>query len=925
MSARGRIACFLVSLALVASVVVSWAASADARPAQNEDEEPFKPDHDTPEEGGECFVLTNVFVAYDPQSRPPEEIPAGTEGQVGTVVSWEDYTADPGWTVDIPDTHYLYCLDDGIYYGMGTVEDATLGDSELGHRVNPNNFPASHTCLVAIHVPRNPDGTSQIVNEVFPPQHPSDLYGNLQTYEEFLDADDVDAEELHDDQMLCSFGGIWRRADFLYLGCDGYTYAGVPRRVTITDRCWGRFPTSNYNITYASGAWNDFDSKIYGFATGLAFDIGKTATALGLWAVGWAYEFDFDDFLGFVDDVGMDYQSKLIEPFGLDRIVFLCLVAWVAITLLKGKTGQALGEVVTSVVLMTFAAVLLANRIGYLESLGNVMDKASADLLVAGNGGDPRESQGDLGSAVKNTQASLHRSLVEQPYDYLQWGRSLDDTGCAEARDHVLGWGLSGSRVVELEEDGPQGEEGDEMTDVRNLMLGWSDGRCRAEADFNDVPSSSRLVGAILTLAVSLVAIGLLGGTALTVVASKFAALLLFSVAPFAALLAGMPAGARRLAWLWVAGTGQVAVTVVGLSAVLSLVGLSLQRILQAMTNISLEERFAIILLLLLVLAGVRRTMVGSLGSSAGRLADNLTNVRLGGGGAGWQGPSGSRGLGLGGMEQMVRSGIGRAAWAAGGAAAVGTRLAWRAGPLTAGRLGRAGGRVIAQRRRETRSWRNIVKARRTGDIMSSQQIKTTYPLGGGGGGTPGPGRGPGPARPGGPTHPPSGPSRQQRPPTAKQRALDAERRGDRHGAMYWQGVHTAEQTYHSGMTRATSQMQQDSLRQQFNTRVQSLGQAYQGGTGKAPPRSTAPWVTPAPVAGGGGRQPIPHTSAANGYGQGSSVLEVTNYPGYGRRFRKDFKTAKRMAGLGGGGRGRGRPWVNPTHANAPSRSSRRR
>ena len=65
---------------------------------------------------------------------------------------------------------------------------------------------------------------------------------------------------------------------------------------------------------------------------------------------------------------------------------------------------------------------------------------------------------------------------------------------------------------------------------------------------------------------------------------------------------------------------------------------LGLERLFMATNNVDLVERFFIMNLLVIVVALGRKRMLAGGASASGRFVDNMTNLRLGGGGTPWQG-----------------------------------------------------------------------------------------------------------------------------------------------------------------------------------------------------------------------------------------------------------------------------------------------
>jgi hypothetical protein len=302
---------------------------------------------------------------------------------------------------------------------------------------------------------------------------------------------------------------------------------------------------------------------------------------------------------------------------------------------------------------------------------------------------------------------------------------------------------------------------------------------------------------------------------------------------------------------------------------------LGVNRLLEETQDVGLVERFIMVNLAVLVVAMARRRLLASGQASAGRLADNLTNVRIGGGGAPWQGPSGSAGANLLNIDRGLRQGA-----------------------ITAGAGAAVAGRMIAQRMRERRIWHNTLKARRRGDRMAGLQHKTYYSDAPGGSNGPGPrygygdagspsgpgprpGPGPGPRTGGSPRTRPgprnqrsygtggrpggragSGPSRAQ---TPAARAAAAAADGRKNDAAYWGGVDSAGNMYQSDMRKAGGPEDHARAQARYTAQVRGYRDRFENATGRTAPMHPEPWVSagaegrrPEPVGGGGSRSRVP-------------------------------------------------------------------
>jgi len=343
----------------------------------------------------------------------------------------------------------------------------------------------------------------------------------------------------------------------------------------VPDDCWGRFPSSHYDIGFDEGAWNHISRKVYGTFTDLAFSGARSATALALWLVQWAYGFAVYDRLGSsAVDIARRYQAGVVGPLGLPQLAWFYTVAWAAVAALRGKLTMAAGELATSVVAAGLAGLVLANPAGYLRGTFDTLGTASAAVLATGTGQPPPRDGADAKAVLGPLQAQIHGAFVEQPYDYLSWGGPLPPQ-CAAARDRIVA-------------TGPHGAD----NEPRTVMEAAG---CEEQARFNHDPTGTRLFGAVLTLGAAATMVVLLGLVAATVVVAQMVVVVLFAIAPFALLAAVLAGSGRELAWRWMAGLARAVVAVVGMSVVLSLLLLSVTAVLAASGDLGLVERFALV------------------------------------------------------------------------------------------------------------------------------------------------------------------------------------------------------------------------------------------------------------------------------------------------------------------------------------------
>ena len=413
----------------------------------------------------------------------------------------------------------------------------------------------------------------------------------------------------------------------------------------LPDRCWGTYPSSYYDFNYDGGGVLDFRRQVLGTLTGLAFSAGKGLTQVGLWLTGWSYEWDAEDRLGLVsNDLADRFDRGLVGPFQLDFVAWFVVVTWAGFTMLRGRISVAGGELVLSVLLAAVAAVFVANLAGYRAGAFHTLTRLSDAVLSVGDSGElpdtPRATDEVLGDHLR----SLHIAFVEEPYDHLNWGRSLggyaDDAGatapigldCVPERDAIVARGPHGAdgfpRQVMVDGGG--------VDDV--------DGGCVEEAAFNGEASWDKFFATILYLVAALFMFLLLGMVALTIVLAKLGVIFLFALAPFATVLAVLPGGGRRSAWRWLSSLLSMLGLVAAMSFVLAFLVVAVDGFLTS-TNEAVEpiERFLVLDALVAGAVIARKRLLAAGMAMANQLGDRLAistpagsgSVGASGGGAG--------------------------------------------------------------------------------------------------------------------------------------------------------------------------------------------------------------------------------------------------------------------------------------------------
>lgn len=398
-------------------------------------------------------------------------------------------------------------------------------------------------------------------------------------------------------------------------GCTTSTARSIGQDL-VPEGCWGRFPSANYDIGCDEGAWNHLSRKVYCTFTDLSFQGGRTATAVAAWLAGWAYSFNA---ASIVTDPAITmanaFQTRLVGPLDLADLAWFAMVAWVAITALRGRVTHAAGEFVVSVLLAGLAGIMLASPAGYLNGTFDTMSRLSTATLAAGTGHPIPDTATDAGAVVAPIQTQLHGAFVEDPYDVLNWGTVQMTAECRAARDQIVAAGPHGTS------DGPR-----TMMDLAG---------CEDLSDFNHDPSAQRLFGAVLAFVAAGIMTVLIGLLSLTVVVAQLSVAVAFIVLPFAAALAVLPGAGRGLAIRWVTTVLRAVVAMVAMSFLLAVMLMTIQALLAGSDAMPMFARFALVDVAAIVAILARKRVIAAGHGLAAGFGSAAAAARPGSGGPG--------------------------------------------------------------------------------------------------------------------------------------------------------------------------------------------------------------------------------------------------------------------------------------------------
>lgn len=430
----------------------------------------------------------------------------------------------------------------------------------------------------------------------------------------------------------------------LLLGAGSATAAEPAAGQLLPDEHVGDYPASRYEIWYDEGGLFSVGAKVLGLATELAFGATRALVSLATWLVTWAYSFGFANTLAEpAARIAEAYATRLIGPLELRYLALFIAVTYAAWNLLRHRIARGLGELAVSALVLIVGGAMLVQPAQMLRTGVGLTAGISAALLELTTDGDARAGTDPAaGEFVIATSAAdpltqgLRQAFVAQPHDLLNWGESL--TGrCADARDAAL-------------DGGPHGTDDTPRELMRNAG-------CETQAAFNERASAERLMSALLVLVAAFIVLAALVLIAVTVVAAQLFAVGLVALLPFAVLLGVLPGGGRQLLWRWLAAGLRTLAVTVAMAGLLAFVLVTSDALLADATS-SLLERFALLVVLAVVLFIARRKVLRGTQTVAGNLGRRLETARIGGThGSGWMAPAALGGASGFGLAQLGRDG----------------------------------------------------------------------------------------------------------------------------------------------------------------------------------------------------------------------------------------------------------------------------
>ncbi|MEM9653543.1 MAG: hypothetical protein AAGA65_15735 [Actinomycetota bacterium] len=380
----------------------------------------------------------------------------------------------------------------------------------------------------------------------------------------------TDGADEEDDRSLGELAADEQRADDrpLQSGLDPWERGGL-RANFGTDS----IPISHYQIGADVTGWLGVPDPLDSFVasqTNWAFTTSTFLVILATNALDWAFEFPLaEDLIG---DAGVLAQNYSVDFFGFGLstsiyslalsvtmvvagfkavtrgvivagtevvLAFVAYVTLIVLTLTSGFGNAGLSVARLSSDLSSGIASFAAGQERQDECAGAIAEADGAETAQAGDGSpdDGNSDDAALTSSACTFGFAIQRSLVELPYQNLQWGQVLDGVSGKEECAAIN---------LELLAEGPWGNNDEPRDRMRAVAA------CEENADFNHEASYIRLgIASANTVAAAAVTLLILAVSAM-LLWQQIKLLFLTVTMPHALVFAILPGRSRRVAWLWV-------------------------------------------------------------------------------------------------------------------------------------------------------------------------------------------------------------------------------------------------------------------------------------------------------------------------------------------------------------------------------------
>ncbi|MGW0778431.1 hypothetical protein ACWD01_33490 [Streptomyces sp. NPDC002835] len=270
-------------------------------------------------------------------------------------------------------------------------------------------------------------------------------------------------------------------------------------------------PINGYEVDASGGSVLDIEGQGLSFVLGGLFTIVRLLVGLAGWALEFAFRFPlFGMLAGPAQEVSDAYERVVVDSLGLKGLLLSWAFVVGLVTMVRGRVGRGLGEILLTLVIAALAASALVRPDYLLAEHGPLVRTQQAAAEVATTTVNSYDWGGKIATVgpCDNTSGSAERdcyqreahtpvtaeqvtrplldsvtnALVVKPYMLLQYGRILDpgkESDRAAYQVH-LKWVSGAYRPAEQ-------SDGDDKEDPCGMLKGPAKEYCRDDGD----PSTS--------------------------------------------------------------------------------------------------------------------------------------------------------------------------------------------------------------------------------------------------------------------------------------------------------------------------------------------------------------------------------------------------------------------------------------------------
>jgi len=368
-----------------------------------------------------------------------------------------------------------------------------------------------------------------------------------------------------------------------------------------------QFADEHYDVDADTGSsWNpgNWPEKVTAFLTNLCFGLAVFLTKTALAFVTWAFTFGLAGVLaGPAAEAARRLTESAYARFVIAAVVLAGLyVAWHG--LVRRRVVTTMGELALAVVLLGASGVVLANPAWAIDG-GFSLARSATGVVIegvspCGAGCSSPSSVSDAEVAPLTT--GVWELFVRKPWFYLEFGKEFP-AGSPPSRIALA--------VLHSDDSGQR----------LGLIKGPMAQLDQDAADYAVHASVSRLVLAMVVLAVTILLCALFFLLAGTVVAAQLAAVALVVISPLALLAGVVPGAGQRLFRRWAGALLSTFALVVAYGLVLAVVLVVSGAILDTSSSIGLLAAQGLEAILVFVLLRHRKALTSAVfaGTSAGR------------------------------------------------------------------------------------------------------------------------------------------------------------------------------------------------------------------------------------------------------------------------------------------------------------------